>query len=75
MKTIESERKNLTLEEINLKYKGATVLRKYGSPKIFRIEEIDFKKNPKIIFHCERTGKNISYLDYYQTQYATKIEV
>jgi len=35
--TIESDRENLKIEEINIKYKGSPVLRKYGSPKIFKI--------------------------------------
>lgn len=36
--TIHEEKRKLSFEEIKIKYQGHTILRKYGSPKIYRIE-------------------------------------
>lgn len=52
-------------EEIDMKYKGSPVLRKYGSPKIYRIEEIDYKMSPKKTFYDEKAGKEITFVEYY----------
>ena len=49
--TLQFERKNISFEEIVLKYKGSPVMRKYGSPKIYKVEDIDYKLTPKGVFY------------------------
>ena len=66
LQTLEFERKSISLEEIAFKYKGHPVLRKYGNPKIYKIEEIDYKLTPKCLFLDSSTGKEVSYIDYYR---------
>jgi len=58
-----------------LKYKGSPVLRRYGTPKIYRIDSIDFKQNPNSLFYSAKEGKEISYLDYYKKAYSVVIKV
>lgn len=74
LQTIEDERKNLSLPEINVKYKGHPVLRRYGNPKIYRIEEVDNKLNPNCLFYFSKEGKEVTYLYYYQKEYGVKIK-
>ncbi len=38
--TLDNDRKQLTLEEINVKYSGSCVLMKYGNMKVYRIESL-----------------------------------
>ena len=59
---------------MNLKYKDHAVLRKYGSPKIYKIVEIDYKKSPKSEFLNEKEGVNITYLEYYKKVYGVTIK-
>ena len=51
------EKRRLSFEEINLKFQGNPILRKYGSPKIYKIEEIDNKLSPKNTFYDDKEGK------------------
>lgn len=57
LETLEKDKKDLSLEEMNNKYKGHPLLRKYGNPKNYRIEEIDFKLTPKKTFYDKIAGK------------------
>ncbi len=49
------------------------MLRRYGTPKIYRIEEIDYKMNPKCLFFYTKEGKEVSYIYYYEKEYSVKI--
>lgn len=40
----------LTQQAIVQKYKGSSVIMKYGNLKIYKIEDIDFKQNPESTF-------------------------
>jgi aubergine-like protein len=72
--TIEKDRKNQSLEQINMNYKDNSVLMKYGNMKIYRIEEIDFKQNPQSKFFNIKEGKDVTYIDYYKTRYGVNIK-
>ena len=72
--TIEQDRKTLTLEEINVKYSGSSILMKYGNLKVYKIENIEFKMNPKCTFYYSKEGKEISYIDYFKTKYGYQIK-
>jgi hypothetical protein len=52
--TIENDKKKLTLDQLNEKYKDSPVLVKFGNMKIYKIEEIDFKQNPQCKFYHEK---------------------
>ncbi len=51
LETLEAERRDLSLEQINIKYEGSTVLMKYGNMKVYKIESIEYKMNPKNKFN------------------------
>ena len=72
--TIEEERKKLSLEEIKNKYQGHPVLRKYGTPKVYKIEDIDYKMTPKCTFTDGKEGSDITYLEYYKREYGEVIK-
>lgn len=57
-----------------MKYKGSPILRRYGNPKIYRIEEIDYKQNPKCLFYFTKEGKEVSYIYYYKVEYGVEIK-
>lgn len=57
LETLEADKGKISLPEMNMKYVGQPILRKYGSPKIYRIEEIDFRTTPKSKFMHAKEGK------------------
>lgn len=57
-----------------MKFQGHPILRKYGSPKIYKIEEIDYKLNPKNTFYDSKEGKDVSYVEYFKNRYGVKIK-
>ena len=74
LQTLEEERKKISLEEIKIKYQNHPVLRKYGNPKIYKIEDIDYHQTPKSKFYDNKEGKEITYLDYYKKNYGVNIK-
>jgi aubergine-like protein len=72
--TLEMDRKQLSLEEINVKYAQSCVLMKYGNLKVYKIESLEFKMNPKNKFYYAKEGKEISYVEYFQTKYGYKVK-
>jgi aubergine-like protein len=76
LETMNEEKKNrLSPEEINLKFQNHPILRKYGSPKIYKIEEIDYKMSPKDTFYDSKQGKDVTYLEYFKERYGAKVKV
>lgn len=75
LQTLEADRQRITLEEINFKYKGHPVLRRYGAPKIYKIQEVDYSQSPKSLFYFSKEGKDISYLEYYKKEYGVVIKI
>jgi len=69
------EKKKLSPQEINLKYQGHSIPRKYGSPKIYKIEEIEYTMNPKQTFYDSKQGKDVSYIEYFKERYGVQIRV
>ena len=47
---------------------GKVVMTHY-SHKIYRIDDVDFEKNPSTIFHLRKENRDVSYAEYYQTHY------
>jgi aubergine-like protein len=72
--TLEMDRKQLSLEEINVKYAQSCVLMKDGNLKVYKIESLEFKMNPKNKFYYAKEGKEISYVEYFQTKYGYKVK-
>lgn len=72
--TLDDERRRISLEEINAKYKGSPVLRRYGTPKIYKIYEIDYKQSPKNTFYFTKEGKDVSYIYYFKKEYGVTIK-
>lgn len=59
---------------MNIKYKDHSVLRKYGSPKIYKIVEIDPKQSPKCKFLNQKEGVEMTYIEYYKKVYGVTIK-
>lgn len=47
---------------------GAVVMTRYNN-KTYRIDDIDFNKNPLSTFHLRKEDRDISYMEYYSTRY------
>lgn len=62
LETLEADRKRLSISDMNIKYKDQPVIRKYGSPKIYKIVEIDVSQCPKSEFLNEKQGVKMTYL-------------
>ena len=72
--TLHFERKKISMEEIILKYKGNPVIRKYGTPKIYKIEDIDYKLTPKGLFYDSKQAREMTYIEYYKIRYGVNIK-
>jgi len=51
---------------------GKVVMTHYNK-KTYRIDDIDFTKNPKSTFHLRKEDRDISYMEYYQTRYSLSV--
>jgi aubergine len=47
---------------------------KYGNMKVYKIDRLEFKMSPKNKFEYAKEGKEISYIDYFQTKYGYKVK-
>ena len=37
--------------------------------KTYRIDDVDFEKNPSTTFHLRKENRDVTYAEYYQTRY------
>ena len=74
LKMLQYDRKSISLQEINTKYTGSTVLNKKGNMRVYHIDGIDFDKNPKHKFTDSKTGTEVSFIEYFLNRYGYKIE-
>ena len=75
LQTLDEEKRNkLSSLEIKIKYQNYSVLRQYGNPKIYKIEDIDYDQTPKSKFYDNKEGKEVTYLDYYKKNYGVNIK-
>lgn len=51
---------------------GAVVMTRYNN-KTYRIDDIDFLKNPQSTFHLRKEDRDISYMEYYSKRYQVTI--
>lgn len=51
---------------------GSSVMTKYNR-EIYRIDDVDFEKNPKFEFTSRKEKKSISFVDYYKEKYSVEI--
>ncbi len=51
---------------------GKVVMTAYNK-RTYRIDDIDFDKNPRSTFHLRKEDRDVSYLDYYWTRYQQRI--
>lgn len=67
--TLEKDKKEISLEEMNLKYKGSPILMKYGNLKVYKIDGLEFKMTPKNTFYYAKEGKSLTYIEYFKLKY------
>lgn len=41
--------------------------------KTYRIDDVDFTKNPRSTFHLRKEDRDVSYMEYYQTRYSLSV--
>ena len=63
----------MSMLEISGKYSGSTVLCKKGNMKVYHIDGIEFDKNPKHKFTDSKTGKEVSFIEYFLNRYGYKV--
>lgn len=59
---------------INNTFKGSSIITRYGTHRLLRIEEIDYLVSPKSLFQNDKEQKSQSYIDYYKSVYKTTIK-
>ncbi len=64
------KRKNKAFIERNVK--GRSVMASYGNYRIYRIQEIDFKKSPLSLME-DAKGDKMTFVEYYRKYYAIKV--
>jgi aubergine-like protein len=60
--------------KIKENFVGSSVMTTYNR-EIYRVDDIDFKKNPEYTFECRKLKKAISFAEYYKDKYDVTIRV
>jgi hypothetical protein len=59
---------------INETFRQSSVITRYGSHRICRIEEIDYSMTPKSKFNNNKAQRDQSFIEYYREKYQCTIK-
>lgn len=59
---------------INETFRQHSIITRYGTHRIYRIEAIDYSLNPKSVFFNQALQQKQSYVDYFKTTYQCSIK-
>lgn len=74
LETIKKTGKIQDKNYINETFRQSSVITRYGSHRICRIEEIDYSMTPKSTFFNKKAQSNQSFIEYYRSNYQCTIK-